>query len=251
MILNLTYRQRRIYLAVVTFYLCSVFCLVATMAGEIEIRRADYGLRAVYCNAAPAFAAHCDGKPSCEVEVAAAVLCPDGQDPVPGTIKKLTVKYSCGDGVKTFHSRGDELVVIACEGARAGLETIEVVEFVGRTLTPPASTDPDCVREDLRVVNTDDADHSASCWELCLKVPVGADIQRVYGWSRKANTMNRKWRSCGSTPGSCNQPTESFYNDYRVNPTPTGQQLCWTFRNWSTTMDRDAKMTVQYAVAPD
>jgi hypothetical protein len=235
----------------VRLLLLSVLLGASVLAGEIEIRKADYGLRAVYCDASQAIASRCNGQSRCEVEVNAGNLCPDGQDPVPGTVKKLTVKYSCGEGVVTLNSRGENLVRIACQGASAGYESIEVEEFVGRTLVAPASENPDCVREDLRMITTDDADHTASCWELCANLPASTEIQRVDGWSKKANTMKRKYRPCGNVVGSCNEPTESFNNSYRVDSTPSGQRVCWTFRNWSTLMDRDAKMVVYYGPVPD
>jgi len=233
-------------LLTVRLLILPILLIPSTLAGDIEIQRADYGLRAVYCDAGQAFAERCNGQSSCEMEVNAGNLCPDGQDPVPGALKKLTVKYSCGAGVKTLNSRGENIVRIACEGASAGYERVEVEEFVGRTLVTPASGEPDCVREDLRMITTQNADHTASCWELCADLPAGAEILRVEGWSKKANTMKRKWRPCGNVVGSCNQPTESFYNNYQVDSTPSGQRVCWTFRNWSTLMDRDAKMVVSY-----
>ena len=232
-------------LMLVLLQLCAAF--LAAETGRIEVRRADFGLRAEYCNAKAALASLCNGKSSCEIEVQPLILCPGGEDPVPGATKKLSVKYSCGDRVRTLKSRGEPLVRLDCTGSE--LITAEAIEFVGRTFSNPVSSNPVCSREELREAEDPEADHSASCWRVCVEIPLEAEIKVVSGWSRKANKV--KWKPCGNLPGSCESESESFYNDYRVESTLSGQKVCWTFRNWSTEIDREAKLTVQYVVAAE
>jgi len=208
--------------------------------GKIEVVRAKYGARASFCNAEPFFVAECDGKTSCEVPVDPNV-CPGGVDPMEGVTKKLTVKYACGNKLKTIKALDRQRVTLNCSGQ--DLAFVEEIEFIGRTFTAVSSDDPGCGLEMLREGPDPDRDPSATCRELCVEVPLTAEIKHVDGAARRANKM--KWNPCGNTPETC-YPMASFYNEQRVESGNSVTKICWTFRNWNPDVDREAKLTVQY-----
>ena len=210
-------------------------------ATEIEVVRAKFGASANFCNAVEYFRGQCDGQPSCEA-VADAGVCRKSRDPLPGVIKRLTVHYRCGDELKTAHAVEGQQVKLTCYGGE--LELVDADTFVPRTFSEVAGSDPDCVRPALREGPGPHDDPSATCRELCVDLPREATIRDVQGWVRRAN--KRKWFPCGSDADSCEFDRAAFYNDYRVHTGELKAKVCWTFRNWATDTDREAKLSVQY-----
>jgi hypothetical protein len=87
----------------------------------------------------------------------------------------------------------------------------------------------------------------AACKRLCVKLPAGTKVRKIYGFAKESEGAD--YLPCQIDANGifhsemhCNIENCAFYPQYQT----TVDSVCWTFRNWSLSGSREAKVVVQY-----